>query len=258
MPRKVGNGGIKPDSTPSRTATETHDSFPANASHGPRKSGGESGGVMDCIAQPGVRAQARCRAILESAQKLFVENGYDQTSLNDILQVSGGSRATLYEHFGDKKGLLRAVLARHCDQIFEETTRILDISPGISPQEWLTRLGLRLAGILCSEDGAAFLQILASKGQHVPDVVATFMEAGPEKTRGLLISYFREKNASGELNIPHPETAARAFSGMIVAPFLLRRLILPHEKIDEKELTAYVHQAVRQFMAGARLNTEGA
>lgn len=48
--------------------------------------------------------------MIDAAEALFLEQGYEQTPLSAVVQRSGGSLATLYENFGNKQGLLRAVM----------------------------------------------------------------------------------------------------------------------------------------------------
>lgn len=58
------------------------------------------------------RRADRRTAMLDAAESLFLELGYEQTTLAAVVRRSGGSLATLYEHFGNKQGLLRAMIAR--------------------------------------------------------------------------------------------------------------------------------------------------
>ncbi len=44
--------------------------------------------------------------IIEVATKLFFEQGYPETSMDQIIEQCGGSKQTLYRYFGDKKGIL--------------------------------------------------------------------------------------------------------------------------------------------------------
>lgn len=51
-------------------------------------------------------------SILETAFRLFLEKGYDGTSLSDILAEVPYSKGALYHHFGSKEALLEAVIER--------------------------------------------------------------------------------------------------------------------------------------------------
>lgn len=48
------------------------------------------------------RLEERRSALLTAAQNLFLEQGYERTTLGDVVARAGGSLATLYKLFGDK------------------------------------------------------------------------------------------------------------------------------------------------------------
>ena len=50
------------------------------------------------------RLDRRKRAIIDAARALFVEQGYERTTLKDIVDRAGGSLATVYKVFGNKDG----------------------------------------------------------------------------------------------------------------------------------------------------------
>ncbi|MBN5152070.1 TetR/AcrR family transcriptional regulator [Stenotrophomonas maltophilia] len=50
--------------------------------------------------------------LLTAARRLFSEHGYAGTSMDDLTAQAGLTRGALYHHFGDKKGLLAAVVAQ--------------------------------------------------------------------------------------------------------------------------------------------------
>ncbi|GAP63849.1 hypothetical protein ARMA_2272 [Ardenticatena maritima] len=58
------------------------------------------------------RAATRIDAILDTAEALFMEKGYDATSMRDIAKAVGIAKGTLYHHFASKLDLLDAVVQR--------------------------------------------------------------------------------------------------------------------------------------------------
>ena len=57
-------------------------------------------------------AAERRKEILDVAEELFVTKGYDKTSTNDILDIIGIARGTLYYHFKSKEDILNAMIER--------------------------------------------------------------------------------------------------------------------------------------------------
>ena len=67
--------------------------------------------------------------LIASARQAFASQGYGNTSMDDFTAQVGLTRGALYHHFGDKKGLLAAVVA----QLDSEADSRLDaISAGAS------------------------------------------------------------------------------------------------------------------------------
>ena len=48
--------------------------------------------------------------LLEAGRQAFGSVGYAQTSMDELTASAGLTRGALYHHFGDKKGLLQAVV----------------------------------------------------------------------------------------------------------------------------------------------------
>ncbi|MGN0484877.1 MAG: TetR/AcrR family transcriptional regulator [Lachnospiraceae bacterium] len=69
------------------------------------------------------------KRILDVSTKLFIEKGYDQTSLQDIIDGLGGlTKGAIYHHFRSKEEILIAVVNRLCDDNSAEMARIRDDS----------------------------------------------------------------------------------------------------------------------------------
>jgi AcrR family transcriptional regulator len=67
--------------------------------------------------------------LLEIAEQLFTENGYQAVSIRDIAQAAGVTNAALYYHFPSKEALFDEVLAYHADKLAQ---RMAQASEGAS------------------------------------------------------------------------------------------------------------------------------
>lgn len=70
--------------------------------------------------------------LLATARKVFSEEGYAETSMDDLTAQAGLTRGALYHHFGDKKGLLGAVV----DQIDDEMDLRLQVISSNAQDPW--------------------------------------------------------------------------------------------------------------------------
>ena len=57
---------------------------------------------------------ARRGAILDAAEKVFLEEGFAAASMSAIAARVGGSKGTLYNYFKSKEALFEAYVQRHC------------------------------------------------------------------------------------------------------------------------------------------------
>lgn len=69
-------------------------------------------------------AEVRKNEILDIAERLFVEKGFDHTSTNDILTGTGIARGTLYYHFRSKEDILDAMIDRMTDRLVQNAAEI--------------------------------------------------------------------------------------------------------------------------------------
>ena len=64
-------------------------------------------------------ADERRRAILTAAQEVFAGRGYHGSSIDEIAQAAGISKALIYEHFPSKKDLHVSLLDMHVQELFD-------------------------------------------------------------------------------------------------------------------------------------------
>lgn len=103
--------------------------------------------------------------LIEAAERLFAEQGVNVVSLREIVRESGARNVTaLQYHFGDRKGLLRAVLERHHRDVEIARNALLDSYEADGGHDVRALAGILvrpLAAKLSDPAGRAYLRILA-------------------------------------------------------------------------------------------------
>src|SRR5262249_34939885 len=74
------------------------------------RAGARGGGRPESVDQ-------RRERLVSLAAPLFLKKGYDNVSIDEIIGVVGGSKATIYTWFGGKEGLFEAVVRQKCGEV---------------------------------------------------------------------------------------------------------------------------------------------
>jgi AcrR family transcriptional regulator len=64
--------------------------------------------------------EERRNEILDTAQRLFIEKGYVQTSVSEIVKEIGVAQGTFYYYFKTKEDIINAIINRYTDEIVTE------------------------------------------------------------------------------------------------------------------------------------------
>lgn len=90
------------------------------------------------------KRQSTKSRIVKSAWNLFYKNGYDDTTVEDIITASKTSKGTFYHYFKSKEGLLNT-LSYLFDEKYEELYNVVD--PNLSSYDKLLWLNHKFCGI---------------------------------------------------------------------------------------------------------------
>lgn len=83
--------------------------------------------------------------LLEVAVELFATKGFDATSIRDIAKAMGMSISSIYHYYGNKEGILIALIERSSGKLMRELRRIVDLDvTALEKFELLVRTHLSL------------------------------------------------------------------------------------------------------------------
>jgi len=183
------------------------------------------------------RREARRTAFIEAAAILFSERGFGATSLSDVVKRSGGSLATLYDLFGNKHGLFRALIEDRCRKGFEALYHAeIDDRP---TREALCEIGRGFFRMIHSDTAIAMYRMIIAEHALFPELPVLFYESGPSASHSRMAKWFEEQDRRGHLRVPDPIGASVDFCGLLCAQSQMRLLIglpmpLPDEAIDRR------------------------
>jgi TetR/AcrR family transcriptional regulator len=132
------------------------------------------------------------RAILDRSAELFAERGYARTSMSEIAEACGSSKALLYHYYENKERLLSDLLEAHFIKL-EEAVGFADAA-GAPPVERLRRL---VAALLAAYEGAdALHKVQINELSALPLARQQELKAYERRLVNLFASVLRNINPS--------------------------------------------------------------
>lgn len=185
--------------------------------------------------------------ILKAASRLFMENGVQATTMEQIAREAGVSKLTLYRRYADKNILFTAIVNEKCQHYLPE--EIFDIAPADTPAEALTRVASGLISLITSEDAVDLNRVITTESAHNPQLTAQFYTSGPQRVRILMQEMMTSLKHSEKLAIDDPILAAEMFSALVVGSEHCKRCNMNiGPRPTAAQITAYVQKAVTFFL----------
>jgi AcrR family transcriptional regulator len=157
--------------------------------------------------------------VLAGALTVFARDGYARASVDVIAAAAGVSTRTLYNHFGDKAGLFRAVIQESATKVAAAQLAIIEarLTEITDLEADLVEFGIAWRTPMpdYAEHSALVRQVNAEAG-HIPqEAIDAWQEAGPIAVRRALADRLAAFAADGLLRIDDPMRAALHFSLLI-------------------------------------------
>jgi AcrR family transcriptional regulator len=186
--------------------------------------------------------------ILDAATHVFLDRGFEATSMDLVAQASGAARRTLYNQFESKEALFSAMIERIWRD-FPALDITSDAQALADPRVGLTRLGEAVADFWAPDQAVALVRMVIAEGVRVPALAERFLEAGKAPAMRAVIGYVRKLTERRLLRVDDPELAAKQFMGMINEPLLWLRLLGVEPARGAQERKRVVEGAVGMFLA---------
>jgi TetR/AcrR family transcriptional regulator, regulator of autoinduction and epiphytic fitness len=205
-----------------------------------------------------VRRGGSREAIVEAAERLFLERGFASVSMDELAEAAGVARRTLYNQFSSKEEIFREMLRRLSGQLENA------FPPGVETHGDVQDV-LRLVAHMVLElhkhpEYLGFLRMVVADSRQFPWIAKEFaavMDPQPER----LVRYLAHLTALGVLECRDPMLAAHQFMGMLnelsLWPWMMGREGLPVSDEDAVEETIRMFlQHYRRPKANARGDLE--
>jgi TetR/AcrR family transcriptional regulator, mexJK operon transcriptional repressor len=202
------------------------------------------------------RSDRKHREIMQAASAVFVAQGYDGTSMDEIASKAGVSKQTIYKHFSDKDNLFTAIILATTQQVDHVVRLVTDTIGGSRDlSRDLQTLGRNFLKVLMDEELLQIRRLVIANADRMPSLGRKWYEQGFERVLATLSSCFRALADKKLLHVEDPRLAANHFVGMLLwIPVNEAMFTGNNRPRSAAELNRLADAAVRAFLAayGAR------
>jgi len=187
-------------------------------------------------------------AIVDAAERLFLERGFGAVSMDELAEAAGVARRTLYNQFAGKEEIFRDMLLRFSSQLEGA------LPPGVETRgdvEEVLRLIARAIAELHARPGyLGFFRMVAADSRQFPWIAEAFAAVMDPMVERLAryLGYLTELRI---LDCRNPGLSAHQFMGMLNEFFLWPSMQGREEALAPME--EIVEEAVRMFLLRYRL-----
>lgn len=198
--------------------------------------------------QEGGRAELRRAAFLRAARDVFLEFGYEQANMAEIVRRAGGSLSTLYAQFGGKQGLFEAMIDSRVSELTEQME--VELAAHAPLREGLQRIGEAFLHRQTQPETLDVMRLMVAQAKKFPDVAEQWALRAPDAVRKALAGYLEDRVNAGEIKITDYDQAASVYFDLVRSRIQFRALMLPAYRPTDQEIHDTVERAVKVFIGG--------
>jgi TetR/AcrR family transcriptional repressor of mexJK operon len=200
------------------------------------------------------RSARKRRAIMEAATELFLRNGYQGTSMDEIAAVAAVSKQTVYKNFTDKQQLFSDIMLGSASRVgvfIDAMTATLVDTDDLDKD--VGELARRYITTVIQPGVLQLRRLLIGESGRFPEVARTYHQQAPERTIAALASCFQRLAERGLLRLDDPLLAARHFAWLVLSIPLDKAMFYGNdEPFDLADLHHFADEGVRVFLAAYR------
>jgi TetR/AcrR family transcriptional repressor of mexJK operon len=197
-------------------------------------------------------AEARDVRLLDVATSLFMERGFDGTSIDAVAEAAGVSKPTVYARYRDKRDLFAAVLRGRIRRWLAPVSAAAEAqATETSPkniQTTLHELSRHMVAYTLAPEAGAVQRILSAQAVQFPELAKLANEECWLRAVRGVSSILRQSAVRGHIKVDDPERAADMFLNLVLGHG--RRLTLYGIAIDPKTEERHRMAAVEFFLSG--------
>ncbi|MGC1462826.1 MAG: TetR/AcrR family transcriptional regulator [Terracidiphilus sp.] len=197
------------------------------------------------------RSDRKRKAMLLAATELFLDKGYDGTSMDDVAAKAAVSKPTVYKYFSDKERLFAEIVLATTSEIDDLVRLVSETMVGSKNVEsGLIVLARRFVIALMRPDILRLRRLVIANADRFPGVGRSWYEQGFERVLARLATRFQDLADRKLLHVDDPLLAANHFVGMLLWITVNKAMFTGDHRSSPSELERSAAAAVHAFLAG--------
>jgi TetR/AcrR family transcriptional regulator, mexJK operon transcriptional repressor len=200
------------------------------------------------------RSARKRQAIMDAATELFLANGYQGTSMDEIAALAEVSKQTVYKNFADKHQLFAEIVlgtASRAEEFVREIPGVLASAPDV--EAGLRRLARRYLAAVMRPELLQLRRLVISEAGRFPDLARDYYKRAPDHVMATLAAQFGDLSEQGLLNLDDPVAAASHYAFLVLGHPLDRAMFLGAEYgLTPTAMNKHADAAVSVFLAAYR------
>lgn len=195
-------------------------------------------------------AAERDERLLAIATTMFMEQGFDATSMDGLAEAAAVGKATIYARWSDKTALFADVLRRRILQVYGPLEEEFRAAPRGDLEVALRRVAARLLEKGLAPGAVTLSRILSVQGPRFPDLAALAVSEGFGRQQRLVAGILAAHADDPQWAIKEPLVLAETFLALVLgrsARFKIYGISTPPEQLEER-----TQFAVSFFLRGLR------
>lgn len=191
--------------------------------------------------------------ILSAAQELFLKQGYEATTVEEIAARIGATKRTIYVRFNDKAQLFRAVVTR---VLHARRPRLNTIGPARELEDRLTDMGIAVLRYVLDPVVVSVSRVVTAEAYRFPELNQMIEEQAAQGLIPAVASMLQEEVVLGHLELQDIALATRLLLSLLTG-LPAKDAGRGSRPLTNAERQRWVHGAVSLFLDGARMRSIG-
>jgi TetR/AcrR family transcriptional regulator, mexJK operon transcriptional repressor len=191
-------------------------------------------------------AERRHRGLIEAAFQLFLEKGWEGTSIDEISRRAGVAKGFIYARYPDKAALFVGAIER----LMEDAMGTLQMSEPLplQAQDGLYVFGKRLLDLVLRPEAVAFHRLFIAEAPKFPDLARHFIASN--RIVDLIAGVLSQYSELAPVTTEEARTRAEHFAILVIG--IPRTLALLVGREPPEQEARRLRAAVRLFLDGCR------